>query len=370
MLQKSRKKKGVPRRQAGSEIDLPIANFVDCQENSGRVRKSESGNFKLMSKTVVEPDEVPDDWFDIDDEDLVTETNSLVITTFTKHKPEVKIFSTQKYTNYPLDFWYLLSRYINPEQVGVFSLICKQTNLIVSSQSFWRSLYWRYFDPVHHSDLPDRLLPDCMSRPKGLRAEVVKMLHMTYTPFLLRQGRVGSIWPDPHLLTGKVCLVNWSNKVGKKSVYYYFKLADSHVKNSKAVKHCDDVISDDEDDYIGDRKQREQLISELSDINHNPEDGCCVLQVTGTCWSSIPPVIGLKLLGVCLSVSHGMRFHKLKLLFGSPLSDVRRTHDQQEVSQVLIDNVCGMKVLNWWSPQYPKDGERRTRQQNIDHFGI
>ena len=114
MVRKSRKKKGVLRRQVGPELDLPVANFVDSREKSSRVRKSDSGNFKVMSETVVESEEVPDDWFDRDEEDVAMETSKLVITISPKHKPELKIFTTKKYTNYPHDFWYLLSRYINP----------------------------------------------------------------------------------------------------------------------------------------------------------------------------------------------------------------------------------------------------------------
>eukprot|EP00092_Neocalanus_flemingeri_P027099 GFUD01029386.1.p1 GENE.GFUD01029386.1~~GFUD01029386.1.p1 ORF type:complete len:376 (-),score=102.77 GFUD01029386.1:111-1238(-) len=374
MARKTRKKKGVSGRRLVPELDLPVANFVDSPEKTSRVRKSDSGNLRDMSKTAFKPEDVPDDWMDRneDDEDDVTEIGNLIITTSQAETPEVKIFTTLKYTHYPLDFWHLISHYLRPEQVGTFALICQSSNSVVSSQSFWRSLYSRYFDPVAHNDLPDRLLPNCMSRPKGLRAGVVKMLYRTYTPFLEKQSRAAAIWPDPHTMTGKVCLVNWSNKVAKKSVYYYFKLRDQSITTTKAVKHCDSdrfSVSDDEDDCIGDSEQTKQLISELSDITYNPEDGCRILQVTGTCWSSIPPVLGLKLLGVELSVSHGMRFHKLKLLFGSPLSDCRRNHDQQETTQVLIDNVCGMKVLDWWSPQYPRDGQRKTTQQIIDHFG-
>jgi len=369
---KKRKKAGSGRRLV-PEQDLPVANFIDSPEKRSRVRKSDSGNLKIMSQVVnnEEAQDVPDDWFDRDEEDLVSETTNMVISTAPEPKQEIKIFTSQRYTQYPLDFWHLLSYYIKPEQVGTFALICKLSNTVVSSQSFWRSLYNNYFDPLAHNDLPSRLLPDCMSRPKGLRAGVIKMLHMTYTPFLEKQSRVSASWPDPHLLTGKVCLVNWSNKVAKKTVYYYFKLKDNLT--TKAVKPPDtfeDYTSDEDEDCIGDSHQTKKLINELSDITYNPEEGCRVLQVSGTCWSATPPVIGLKLLGVTLSVSHGMRFHKLKLLFGSPLSDCRRNHDQQETTQVLIDNVCGMKVLDWWSPQYPRDGERRHIRQNIDYFEI
>ena len=65
-----------------------------------------------------------------------------------------------------------------------------------------------------------------------------------------------------------------------------------------------------------------------------------------------------------------MRFHKLKLLFGSPLTDCRRQAVQEEVTEVVVDSVCGMKVLDWWSPQYLSGGERIGIKHNIDHFGI
>ena len=66
----------------------------------------------------------------------------------------------------------------------------------------------------------------------------------------------------------------------------------------------------------------------------------------------------------------GMRFHKLKLLFGSPLTDCRRQAAQEEVTEVVIDSVCGMKVLDWWSPQYLSGGEGIRIKHNIDHFGV
>jgi len=371
MVRKSRKRKERKKCLLAPEADLSVSNFADSPDKRFRIKKSDSSNFNKMAKTAIEPEDIPDNWFDREeDEELVTKTKNLIITTSPSPTPGVS--SRDKFTLYPLDFWYILSKYISPEEVGTFSLICKSSYSVVSGQSFWRSLYNRYFDPVAHNDLPVRLLPDCMSRPKGLRAGVIKMLHMTYLPFLERQGKENSMWPDPHLLTGKVCVMNWSNKVARKSAYYYFKLKDN-VSHKKAVRHCDSndayAASDEEDDGIGDSKQTKQLIDELSDITYNPEDGCSILQIVGNCWSSIPPVMGLKLLGVTLSVSHGMRFHKLKLLFGSPLSDCRRTQDQQETTQVLIDSVCGMKVLNWWSPQYPREGMGRPTQHYVDHFG-
>jgi len=351
MVRKNRKKK------AGQKLpapDFPLADFQDSPDKMSRIRKSDSGNLKMMAQTVVnEVDDVPDDWFDRDVEDLESKTTNLVIRTTTAvTKPEVRVFTgSKKYRHFPLDFWDLLSHYIKPEMVGTFALICRQSLMVVSSQSFWRFLYQKYFDPVSHFDLPARLLPDSMARPRGLRAGVIKMLHMTYQPFLQRQTRQSQVWPDPHTLTGNICILNWSNKVAKKTVYYYFKLCGNKAANTKYNYYNED-IDIDEDDCIGDTKQ---LLNDLSDIKHNPEEGCRVLQVMAACWSAPPPVLGLKLLGVTLSVSHGMSFHKLKLLFGSPLADCRRQAAQEEATEVVLDSVCGMKVLDWWSPQYPSN---------------
>jgi len=35
----------------------------------------------------------------------------------------------------------IFSAYINPEDVGAFAAICRKTNFIVSTGSFWKSLY-------------------------------------------------------------------------------------------------------------------------------------------------------------------------------------------------------------------------------------
>lgn len=44
---------------------------------------------------------------------------------------------------YPSDFWYILSNYIRPEDVGRFAGICKNAYDAVNCASFWFSLYKR-----------------------------------------------------------------------------------------------------------------------------------------------------------------------------------------------------------------------------------
>jgi len=96
-----------------------------------------------------------------------------------------------------------------------------------------------------------------------------------------------------------------------------------------------------------------ELTDELNDIHHNPEEGCRVLQIVSSSWTQVPPVMGLKLHKVGLSVSHGMKHHKLKLRFGPPQFGGRETSDGQ---QVVMDSVVKMRLFSWWDPLYPKDG--------------
>ena len=164
------------------------------------------------------------------------------------------------------------------------------------------------------------------------------MLHQTHQPFLERQSKESSIWPDPHGLTGRTCSLQFSNRIGKRSVYHYFKLTESlRSKSLLPVARLEDEDEEEgEEEDIGDKKKTRKLLADLSDIYFNPEDGSKVLQVSAVNWSSIPPVMGQKLVSVSLSVSHGMRYHKLKLIFGSPTAATRTTLDQQESSQVRI----------------------------------
>lgn len=44
---------------------------------------------------------------------------------------------------YPPDFWYVLSQYIRPEDVGRFAGICRKAYNAVNCASFWFNLYKR-----------------------------------------------------------------------------------------------------------------------------------------------------------------------------------------------------------------------------------
>ena len=71
------------------------------------------------------------------------------------------------YTQYPYDFWELISNYIPPESVATFSAICRDTYTIVNQASFWTKLYRDYYR--EDALLPSHLQPDCMARQYRLK---------------------------------------------------------------------------------------------------------------------------------------------------------------------------------------------------------
>jgi len=323
-------------------------------------RDKKSTAAKELNKTktaedITKEDNAVEDWFTKDEEDFCKEIEVLKIdsgcassSTSASSSIPAKFYQQQDHKQFPLDFWDLLSRYIRPEQVGVFSAICRSSYLIVSTQGFWRRLYRRYY--AEEVEMPERLKPDCMLRPRGLRPCVIRVLHLCYGNYV--EGRKKeNIWADPHLLVGGICDMSWASKVGRKQCNFYFKIREHHTQaaSHKLIYREEEEESEDE----GEELKQQQFLDQLEDINYNQEKGCKVLQVNSTCWSRIPPVLGLRLYQVSLSVSHGMRFHKLKLRFGSPRTGGRGPPDQQDTVLVVLDNVVNLKILNWWNPQYP-----------------
>ncbi len=88
--------------------------------------------------------EVELDWFDRDEDDIAAEVEMLNVGTYKEVGPPSLEFSSSVF---PYDFWFLLSGFIAPEDVGRFASISPLTRHIVSSQAFWRRLYSRYFSP-------------------------------------------------------------------------------------------------------------------------------------------------------------------------------------------------------------------------------
>jgi len=305
----------------------------------------------MSSKTANVEVEIPDDWGER--EELKEDEERVVVTKEVEvlyHKPK------KKYRQLPLDFWHLLGGYIPPEKVGVFALLCRASYHVTCCHSFWKCLYLRHYVPHLHAHLlPPRLLPaTLLHRPRGLRRCVIRSLHLIYPGLRSERQALKGVWPDPRTLVGSYCTVHWTRRVAQKQVFFYFKLRDNSVRDTlwsdnqrrgeaQNGAHCDNFDDSEE--------AAEDFLKELSDIRWNPEAGCRVLAIGAAAWSQLPPVMGLQLRSIGLSVSGlGMRYHKLSLEFGSEL----------QVTPLVLEPVTSMKVLPWWNPAYPAEGEGTT----------
>lgn len=63
-------------------------------------------------------------------------------------------------SEYPLDVWYLISEYIEPEDVGTFARLCRSSYHVVNTSHFWFKLYKRYYKAT--PGLPERFQPDSL----------------------------------------------------------------------------------------------------------------------------------------------------------------------------------------------------------------
>jgi len=100
------------------------------------------------------------------------------------------------------------------------------------------------------------------------------------------------------------------------------------------------------------RKQSAKLND--ANIHFNPDCGTCVLQVITQNFIPIPPlVMGQVLAKTSLSVGHGMRYHKMKLIF-TPQQYTSVNNALHSGTTVVMDPVLNSYVLNWWDPKYPQ----------------
>ena len=66
-----------------------------------------------------------------------------------------------------------------------------------------------------------------------------------------------------------------------------------------------------------------------------------------------------------ISVGHGMRYHKIKMIF-SPLNLLNScSAGQSQLSTSItsvIDQVASVRVLPWWDPKYPYNSSMQNSQ--------
>ncbi|XP_071400594.1 transmembrane protein 183A isoform X4 [Centroberyx affinis] len=213
---------------------------------------------------------------------------------------------------YPVDIWLVLSSYIRPEDVCRFSLICRNAWTVTCTAAFWTRLYRRHYNI--DADLPFRLQPDSIDRMRCLRACVIRSLFHLYEPFSLRVSKIPAL-PESTPTT----LLNSKQE---------------HSKNGSAKFLC--------------------MPRQYEDVHTNPDSDCYLLQVTTLNFIDFTPgVMGMTLTLFTINVSTDMRHHRVRLVFqDSPLQRGRK-RGEQGGTQVVLDPVHSVRLMDWWHPQYP-----------------
>ncbi|XP_076472147.1 putative transmembrane protein 183BP isoform X2 [Babylonia areolata] len=237
---------------------------------------------------------------------------------------------------YPVDLWYLLSNHIHPESLHKFAVLCKDAYHTTRRAHFWRNLYKRYY----HKDeeLPADLKTHAMERNHGLRARCIRALYILDPSLAQRVQLKGPFDTDPHSLVGHRCLLSW-HQPSQGKWHFCFKLQRPslrpHHNNNTRPSYLEDVRNG------------------YNNIFYNPEDGCCVLQVTSTHFASTSPhVMGQLLSAVHMSLSHNFRHQRLRLTFDS--TRVTETSASSgHALECVLDPAIAVRVFHWWDPNYP-----------------
>lgn len=326
--------------------DVTLNDFANSSVPKNRLKKS-SNNVSVVLKK-----EVDKSWEDKDEDDFegdfVQQENDdgTVSYVIQKVEPRLRKKGTPKNEKaqekeyeagkgYPIDIWFLLSEYIRPEDVCTFALICKTSFEVVCTARFWFGLYRRYYKNV--LNMPESLQPECLIRRYGLRANVVRALYHMYQPFVDRIKPVTTFEEHPDSLKKYECYVLWYTKKSNNYIYY-FKMKQ---KILNTLSHSRS------------KPQGPDLLEILDDVSANPDEHCRILEVSCLHFNHVPPVIGLTLTSVSLTLSSApkFRYHRLQLGFGSGITSNSKGFG--DTTTVILDPVINIRVLDWWHPLYP-----------------
>jgi len=239
---------------------------------------------------------------------------------------------------YPLDVWCLLAQYIRPEHVQSFALICKGARDATNTRTFWLRIYNRYIGQP--KKLPERLQPDRIECRPGLRARIVRALFHGYEPLRTRMTSSSGI-TDPSVLESRMCISMWYKQAvckkqnNKKIWVFYFKFSQKSGRPKRKPAYFSP-----------------KWLATVDDLNDNPEEYNCILQVNCVSFLPVPPVQGHVLTKALVGISRDMKYSSIKLTCHSPRSDGR--YRKEDGTSVVLDPAYDFKIINWWSPGYPR----------------
>ncbi|XP_048727853.2 putative transmembrane protein 183BP isoform X2 [Ostrea edulis] len=342
-------------KEKGIHNDVTISDFADSSEvqkpRTTRVKKAISSmatNIKYQRKDM-EMDAEDVSWFDKDldefDIDKAAEDSS---NQNVEERTEIKpARSSRKQMRkredsgghvYPVDLWFTLASYIDPDAVGRFAALCQDSYLVTKTRQFWKNLYTRF---CLNSNLPDELQSECLERAQGLRYRVIRALFWSYPLFVSRTTTNMPFENEPYHLKGNRCLFTWCQPY--KNVWNFsFKLKKerlSHINKLTTLKTLPGRVN---------------LYDGYCDVHGHEEIDCYVLQVTCQNYQSVSSVMGLVMCNVYLKVSQENRFHCLRLHFDTTMKEsTNQNRDVVGDTVILLDRVLNLKVFPWWHSKYP-----------------
>ncbi|XP_013419476.1 transmembrane protein 183B isoform X2 [Lingula anatina] len=346
--------------EMADSLDVTVYDYADSDRQpvaaSGRMKKAavNAVNHEVKEMCGPTPESQALTWFEknlsdfdsdseteenalnSEDEDIAEILHNLSMKKKTKHpKSETKM--CREGFSYPVEVWWMVSDFVQPEDVGIFAAICRTTHMITHTARFWIKLYHRYYNI--NIPVPDDLKPTCMERHHGIKARVIQALFHLHKPFIERTKVSVPFEVDLYSVEAMKCQLMWYETV-KNKWHFSFKFE----KRSKTTCPLTNTMS---------KSKRQDLFHGYNDVDFNPDRDCAILQVWCLNFISIPSVMGLLLKKAYLNVSQNMLNHKLKLHFG-PHQTVNSNVISSSDVLVTLDPVVNIKVLRWWDTLYPR----------------
>ncbi|XP_047202438.1 transmembrane protein 183A [Girardinichthys multiradiatus] len=320
-------KSGRVKKAVANAIEKEVKLLCGLEASQGAVEEVLSSALTVRADAVGSSDDPEDDEGE----------NETKVARKKKNKRKKESSESCDGEDYPVDIWLVLSSYIRPEDVCRFALICRNAWTVTCTAAFWTRLYRRHYRI--EVDLPFRLQPVSVDRMRCLRACVIRSLFHLYEPFSLRASKVPAL-PEstPTTLLNSKCLLFWIKKLSgtRPEALWEFNFK---FKNQGHIKNC--------------CAKSLHLPKQYEDVHMNPDSDCSVLQVTTLNYIFIPVVMGLTLTLFTINVSQDMRHHRVRLVFqDSPLQRGMKRGDQGG-TQVVLDPVHSVKLMDWWHPLYP-----------------
>ncbi|CRK94457.1 CLUMA_CG007964, isoform A [Clunio marinus] len=211
------------------------------------------------------------------------------------------------WSNCHVDIWFVISRYLSPEDTLNFALICKKTFFVTNSETYWNGLFDRFIRSKYKwLDKPTTSNGSC------IRDETIRELFKMYPKFMNRKRD-----PDSYdKAVGKICI---------------------SIKHSLNEKFMDQS-------YVFKVKSKSKAISKLAQLNR--DEGCQLLVIRSKQFVPFPyESDNLTVKYVSKNLSRGFRAYKLKIQFCD--------HFGNSAGETLVfDPIISVQLYDWWEPEY------------------